>query len=256
MKSYGRVVIAFVSLCLFFSQSALASQTDLLAYLRAHVASGQLDPSIPKYDRQKQFGGWAHQDPRSSCHNTREQVLERAEDPSVPLQFKANGCTISGGLWHDPYTGNDYQNATDLQIDHVVPLKNTYTSGAYAWESAIRCNFANFLANDFHLMAVNGHENMAKGEKGPDQYLPPNTADHCTYVSGWMRIKAIWQLTATAAEVDAIANVFQTQGCDDHFRFMDDGEIASQRTAALTPIQACVDFQKTGKMPEAPIELH
>src|SRR5207249_1423018 len=162
---------------------------------------------------------WVHQDPSNHCHDTREMVLARAEDPNVALKFKNGGCTIDSGLWHDPYTGTDMKDAAESQIDHVVPLKAAYYAGAYAWTGPERCNYANYLSNDFHLQAVSGHENMSKGDRGPDGYLPPDERELCTYVSDWMKIKTIWELSATRNEVAAIQAVIQRKHCADSFLY-------------------------------------
>jgi hypothetical protein len=235
----ARFAAACTAVWLLVPQSVAATQTDLLSYLQTHV---QTAPSsgIPAYNRPKQFGGWVHQDPSSACHDTREEVLARDEDPSVPLKFSANGCTVASGSWHDPYTETDFRKATDIQIDHVVPLKAAYYAGAYAWSSARRCHYANFLANGYHLLAVSGHENMSKGDRGPEGYLPPK--DHCDYVGRWLRIKAIWELTATQAEVNAVTRVLQDENCASDIRYMDSDELAGQRAQAADPIRQCANF--------------
>ena len=218
-----------------------AAPVDLFASMQAHIQA-QADPnnpSIEKYDRLKHFGTWVDQ---SGCRNTREAVLARDEDKSTPLQFSHNGCTITSGLWHEPYTGTNVQNPTQIQIDHVVPLALAYYAGAYAWSGPKRCTYANFLANNFHLLSVSAHENMSKGDNGPDVYMPPNSAEHCEYVYIWMKIKTIWDLSFTQNEVAAIQHVFQTANCDPSLRYMDAADLDAQRTQAASPIAQCANF--------------
>jgi len=229
-------------LLVLFPLMANAESIDLLSYLVAHTQPPATSSTVEKYNRTKHFGGWVHQDPSNSCHDTREMVLAQENDPSVTLTFNSNGCTINTGLWHEPYTGSDVKSASSLQIDHVVPLEVAYYAGAYAWSGPVRCNYANFIANSFHLRAVSGHENMKKGDHGPDGYLPPSQADLCDYVSSWMKIKVIWELTATTAEVAAIQNVIQEQNCDLSFTTMDQNDLTQQRSLANTPIDACQNF--------------
>jgi hypothetical protein len=238
-----------------FSQNSVpvATDVDLLAYIQAHVSNGPidpLDPSIPKYDRLAHFGAWMHQDSKKSCHDTRENVLARDADSSVPVEFKPpSECVITGGLWHEPYTGVDVTSAANVQIDHVVPLRNAYYSGAWAWRGALRCNYANFLANDFHLLAVSGHENMKKSDHGPENYMPPDRAFHCDYVGHWLRIKTIWQLTVTKDELRAIQDVLTSESCSENVSHETSAWLASQRAIAATPITACVDFERNGGKP-------
>jgi len=222
---------------------AHANTIDVVDYMNAHIAAPATPGgNVQKYNRAKDFGTWMHQDPSNPCYDTREMILAREDDPKVSVTYNKSGCTISSGLWHDPYSGADFTSAGDLQIDHVVPLANAYYAGAYAWSGPIRCNYANFIANDFHLRAVKGHENTSKSDKGPDQYLPPNKADLCDYVSSWMKIKMIWELTTTQAEANAIVKVLSAQQCGSEFTTMEDSELSAQRTAASVPIDACANF--------------
>jgi hypothetical protein len=168
--------------------------------------------------------------------------LARDEDPIVPIKYKSNGCSIDRGLWHERYTGSDMRSAADLQIDHLVPLRAAYYAGAYRWSAPMRCNYANFIGNDFHLLAVSGHENMSKGDRGPEEYLPPDENELCHYVSSWMKVKVIWELGTTRGELAAIKAVIQKENCGDGFLYMDQSELAVQRRRANAPIEACADF--------------
>ena len=242
-RFYAMRVLTTVCLTIFLPTLSHADTTNLLDYMNGNIHPPATSATVPPYNRAKQFGGWVDQDPLHPCYDTREMVLDREADPNVSVTFKPpKNCTIDEGLWHEPYTGADVTSAADLQIDHVVPLALAYYAGAYAWKGPTRCTYANFIANGFHLRAVNGHENVAKGDRGPDNYLPPNEADHCSYVSDWMKIKAIWQLTTTQSEIDAILNVINDENCDPSLLNMDSNELAKQRLTASQPIAACANF--------------
>jgi hypothetical protein len=100
---------------------------------------------------------------------------------------------------------------TILQIDHIVPLKEAWESGAKNWTREQRELFANDLTNPGHLLAVHGPTNGAKGHKDPGEWLPPNAGFHCAYVRMWIRIKADWQLSMDIVEYDAIRDALS--GC-------------------------------------------
>ena len=51
------------------------------------------------------------------------------------------------GRWISPFTGNVIQNASEIDIDHVVPLKWAWDHGAYAWSDDRREKFANDPVN-------------------------------------------------------------------------------------------------------------
>lgn len=163
------------------------------------------------YNRAKHFGTWVN-DPRDNdCYNTRAKVLIR--DSLKQVTLGNNGCTVFRGHWADPYAGRDFTDARDIQIDHFVPLKNAYISGAYKWTGQKRCLYANFLGNSFHLLSVMGDENQSKSDKTPEDYMPPNRAYACQYLAQWLKVKLIWSLGLTPPEKDKVMELAQQNNC-------------------------------------------
>jgi hypothetical protein len=136
-----------------------------------------------------------------SC-NTRETVLKR--DGSGVVVNSA--CTATSGTWSSPYDGGTWRAASDVDIDHMVPLKNAWISGAWAWTTAKRQSFANDLTNP-QLIAVTDNVNQSKGDKSPDAWKPPVTSYHCTYARMWVKVKYVWKLTVTSAEKSAVSTM-------------------------------------------------
>lgn len=64
----------------------------------------------------------------------REVVLKR--DGSNVVTDSA--CTATSGTWFSPYDGATWTAASDVDIDHMVPLKNAWIAGANAWTTAKR----------------------------------------------------------------------------------------------------------------------
>ena len=122
----------------------------------------------------------------------------------------AGGCTVTSGSWVDPYTGNDWNQASDVDIDHVVALGNAHVSGGYAWLAEKKKAYANYLADPVHLAAVTDNVNQSKSDLAPDQWKPPLTAYYCTYATNWIEIKNRWALTLTQTEHDALADMVAT----------------------------------------------
>jgi hypothetical protein len=57
--------------------------------------------------------------------NTRETVLARDG-----TQIVTNAaCSVTSGKWLSPYDGKTWTNASDVDIDHVVPLSNAWKVG-------------------------------------------------------------------------------------------------------------------------------
>jgi hypothetical protein len=107
---------------------------------------------------------------------------------------------VASGTWNDPYSGLTFTDPDDVDVDHMVPLRNAHVSGAWAWSFERRQEYANDLSHPEHLIAVDDATNQAKGAKGPDEWLPPRTEYHCQYVKDWEAIKTRWELTMTTAE--------------------------------------------------------
>jgi hypothetical protein len=217
---------------------------NALDYVRRNMTRdsiADLNAKNPGYNRRDQFGGWIND---SGCLDTRGEVLVRSSDPSTRLTYKdSRKCAVIKGLWHDPYAGDDYKLAKAVQIDHVVPLKHVYLTGGRKWSPQRRCYYANYLHNDFHLLAVAGHENMAKADKSPEFYLPPNDAFQCEYVSDWMKVKMIWQLVSTSNEIAAIEEVIRTHHCSTSKMQMTQNELQAERDAIDSSVPSrCRDF--------------
>ncbi len=197
-------------------------------------------PPVPteKYNRKFHFGTWINDPTDATCFNSRAKVLIR--DSKTQVVFKPNNkCVVDTGTWDDPYTGNRFFSTKDIQIDHVVPLRHAYQAGAWKWNYKSRCIYGNFMANNYHLLSVSGHENMSKGDKSPDSYIPPNRKVTCTYVQAWLQIKLAWGLVMFPKEASAIQDIIKSNNCDSSQFSMDRIELARQRKAMTEAIQIC-----------------
>jgi hypothetical protein len=109
-------------------------------------------------------------------------------------------CKVLAGEWLDPYTSKFFTNPSDLDIDHMVALRDAHESGGHAWDKAKKKAYANDLDDPQHLIAVAARANRSKGARGPDEWLPPNPAVRCQYLKDWSAVKTKWGLTMTAGE--------------------------------------------------------
>lgn len=179
-------------------------------------------PETP-YNRKNDFGSWVKQRSLDPCLNTRGVVLKKFS--VVDVEFKNGSCSIVSGQWQDPYSDQTFYNAKDIQIDHVVPLKNAYISGAWAWSRKMKCLFANYLGNDHHLLPVSGHENQSKGDRSPDLYLPPNPLYVCEYIKNWLLIKFTWTLNMSMNEGQTITAKISENNCEESQFVVTENEI-------------------------------
>ncbi|OCK83716.1 hypothetical protein K432DRAFT_254752, partial [Lepidopterella palustris CBS 459.81] len=137
--------------------------------------------------------------------DTREVVLKR--DGTNVVQ--SSSCAATSGTWYSPYDGATWTSASDIQIDHLVPLSNAWKSGASSWTTPQRQAFANDLTNP-QLVAVTGSVNESKGDKGPEDWKPPLSSYWCTYAKMWVKVKSVYSLTITSAEKSALADMLGT----------------------------------------------
>ncbi|GAA1010702.1 hypothetical protein STXM2123_4246 [Streptomyces sp. F-3] len=135
-----------------------------------------------------------------SC-NTRETVLKR-DGTNVVTN---SSCAATSGTWYSPYDGATWTSASDVDIDHVVPLAEAWDSGASAWTTAQRRAFANDLTRP-QLIAVTDRVNQAKGDQDPATWVPPRSAYVCTYVRAWVQVKYYYNLSVDPAEKSALQN--------------------------------------------------
>ncbi|KAJ6110905.1 hypothetical protein N7486_003140 [Penicillium sp. IBT 16267x] len=153
------------------------------------------------YSRDK-FPHWITQ---SGTCDTREVVLKR--DGSSVVQ--SSSCAATSGTWYSPYDGATWTQASDVDIDHLVPLSNAWKSGASEWSTADRQTFANDLTHP-QLLAVTDNVNSAKGDKGPEEWKPPLASYYCTYAEMWVKVKSVYNLTITDDEKSALASMLDT----------------------------------------------
>ncbi|OHF04054.1 hypothetical protein CORC01_00393 [Colletotrichum orchidophilum] len=141
----------------------------------------------------------------SGACNTRETVLQR-DGTGVVVN---SACAATSGTWKSPYDGASWTAASDVDIDHMVPLKNAWISGAASWTTAKREQFANDLTRP-QLWAVTDSVNQSKSDKSPDSWKPPLTSFYCTYARSWVQVKSYWALTVTSAEKTALTSMLNT----------------------------------------------
>jgi len=150
----------------------------------------------PRYDREL-FGGWSDAD--RDCQNIRHELLQEQSTRIVTLS--EDGCRVLQGEWLDLYTGKTFEASSQLDIDHLVPLKYSWDRGASRWTSHKRVQFSNDPAN---LFAVQKRVNRQKSALGPSQWLPPNIAYRCQYILSFQGIVALYELEQTVDEQQKI----------------------------------------------------
>ncbi|MFD6420182.1 HNH endonuclease family protein [Streptomyces sp. NPDC060194] len=138
----------------------------------------------------------------SGACNTREQVLKRDGTGVVT----DSSCAATSGSWYSPYDGATWTAASDIDIDHMVPLAEAWRSGANSWSTATRQAFANDLTRP-QLLAVTDNVNQSKGDQDPAEWLPSRTSYRCTYARMWVQVKYHYGLRVDSAEKSALSGI-------------------------------------------------
>lgn len=152
------------------------------------------------------FNAWI--DANSDGCDTRAEVLLNESVASVTTRAT---CTVSTGSWYSAYDGQWFLDASKLDIDHFVPLKEAWVSGAYAWDSSTRTQFGNDLGYAASLLAVSASSNRSKSDRDPAGWMPPNRDFACDYVATWVAVKYRWNLNVDGREKSALASILS--GC-------------------------------------------
>ncbi len=153
------------------------------------------------YER-SMFKHWIRQ---NGC-TTRQDVLIRDA-----IGGRLNGCTMVDARWYSAYDGVTTTNARTFDIDHEVPLKEAWDSGAWRWTPDRRTAYANDLGYVNSLIAVSASSNRSKSDQDPAEWMPPNTADTCRYVKAWIGVKYRWRLAVDSLEKSSILQLLR--GC-------------------------------------------
>ncbi len=137
--------------------------------------------------------------------DTRDRVL--IEESLTPLLPTPGLCVFAGGTWYSAYDGVTTTDLRELEIDHVVALKEAWDSGAFAWEDRRLVAFANDLTDERTLIAVTATSNQQKSDKDPSAWLPPLASAQCPFIGSWLAIKARWGLTMDPSEHGRVRNL-------------------------------------------------
>lgn len=132
------------------------------------------------YERAK-FKLWIDDD-HDGCDTRKEVLLSEA----VKKPRQGEDCKLTGGTWRSYYDDKTVTDARKLDIDHVVPLAEGWTSGASKWTAERREAYANDLDAERSLVAVSLGPNRAKGDQDPAEWLPPAKDALCAYATDWV----------------------------------------------------------------------
>ena len=173
------------------------------------ITVAEIPTGIPEYNR-SDWRHWVDED--GDCQDARQEVL--VEESLIEVTYETDReCRVESGQWWAPHLGHHLGNPGHLDVDHHVPLKNAHNSGGWAWDSARKEAYANYLGDDAHLVAISSRHNRSKGARGPEEWAPPDNMLWCDYATDWAEIKQRWDLTMTPVESELVMDMLET--CED-----------------------------------------
>lgn len=158
------------------------------------------------YDRDR-FRAWIDAD-GDGCDTRAEVLIQESREPVRRTTY----CTVISGRWRSVFDGKIYQRASDVDIDHHVPLAEAWGSSARGWPNRRLVRYGNDLGYPRSLNAMTDNLNASKGARDPAGWLPP--VRRCRYVVWWMLVKYRWRLSIDRAERRALARIL-TGRCGD-----------------------------------------
>jgi hypothetical protein len=166
------------------------------------VGLATADDRPVRYSR-KEWRLWSDDD--HDCQDARNEVLIAESEVAVTFKDRRR-CKVASGRWTCRYTGKVVTDPRRLDIDHLVPLGNAARSGGQSWDAATKRRYANDLEYPEQLIAVIASANRAKGDRGPERWMPPDPTYRCTYLRDWFLVKTRWKLGVSSSERVALTS--------------------------------------------------
>lgn len=144
------------------------------------------------YDDAAKTVGWKVDDLdlRAASYSREAFAWNPATRRSILMKMSTNPVVTSGdrvthGRWFNDYTGKYMTDASEVEIDHVIPLKWAWENGASKWSLAQRQKFGN---DPLNLRITDKATNVSKGAKGFDEWVPDNPSLRKQYELRWEQV--------------------------------------------------------------------
>ena len=164
------------------------------------------DSLLTDYRRREKFfneDDWSfEEDFDGDCQSTRQEMLILTSRSNVRYTNPRN-CVVRTGQWLDEYTGETFEVAVKIEVDHVIPRMYAHTHGGDRWMPEQKLQFSN---DPLNIMLVERREIRRKRDRGPSRYLPRNEFQ-CEYVNLWSQISEKYNLQLSASDRSTISRI-------------------------------------------------
>ncbi len=138
----------------------------------------------------------------NDCQSTRQEMLILTSRIEVRYTNPRN-CVVRTGEWLDEYTGEIFEVATQLEIDHVIPRMYAHTHGGDRWMPEKKLQFSN---DPINMVLIERREVRRKRDRGPSRYLPREEFQ-CEYVAMWQQISDKYDLQLSTRDSSTISRI-------------------------------------------------
>ena len=164
------------------------------------------DSLLTDYRRREKFfneDDWSfEEDFDGDCQSTRQEMLILTSRSNVRYTNPRN-CVVRTGQWLDEYTGETFEVAVKIEVDHVIPRMYAHTHGGDRWMPEQKLQFSN---DPLNIMLVERREIRRKRDRGPSRYLPRDEFQ-CEYVNLWNQISEKYNLQLSASDRSTILRI-------------------------------------------------
>jgi len=149
---------------------------------------------------------WSYEeDFDGDCQSTRQEMLILTSRNEVRYTNPRN-CVVRTGDWLDEYTGQNFEVANRMDLDHVIPRMYAHTHGGDRWMPEMKLQFSN---DPLNLILVERREIRRKRDRGPSRYLPREEFQ-CEYVILWNQISEKYNLQLSTRDRSAISRILES----------------------------------------------
>lgn len=147
------------------------------------------------------------QDYDGDCQSTRQEMLVLTS--RIPVSYtNPRNCVVRTGEWIDEYTGESYTVATQLDVDHIIPLIYAHSYGGDRWPPEKKLAFAN---DPMNILLVERREIRRKNNRGPSRYLPREDYQ-CQYARAWQGLAEKYDLDLDRRDETAVRRLLESCG--------------------------------------------
>ena len=143
------------------------------------------------------------------CQSTRQEILILTSRIEVRYTNPRN-CVVRTGEWLDEYTGETFEVAVQVEIDHIIPRMYAHTHGGDRWMPERKLQFSN---DPMNMILIERREVRRKRDRGPSRYLPREEFQ-CEYAYLWDQLSDKYDLQLSSSDRSTISRILNNE-CSD-----------------------------------------